>query len=92
MKLSAKQKKANKKLAADYRKSLELSVKTFSNIEKAKEYLDSLGFSFKSAQNFNYEKHVIYGNKNKFALLKTVYKFDSPNSMDMGYKYEVTML
>ena len=38
MKLSAEQKRANKKLAKDYRKSLELSVKTFSNIEKAKEY------------------------------------------------------
>ena len=35
---------------------------------------------------------MIYGNRNKFAMLKTVYKFDSPNSMDMGYKYEVTML
>jgi hypothetical protein len=92
MKLSAEQKKANKKLAADYRKSLELSFKTFGTIEKAKEYLDSLGFSFKSAQNFKYEKHMIYGNRNKFAMLKTVYKFDSPNSMDMGYKYEVTML
>ena len=92
MKLSAEQKRANKKLAADYRKSLELSVKTFSNIEKAKEYLDSLGFSFKSAQNFKYEKHMIYGNSNKFALLKTVYKFDSPNTMDRSYKYEVTLL
>ena len=92
MKLSAKQKRANKKLAADYRKSLELSVKTFGSIEKAKEYLDSLGFSFKSAQNFKYEKHVIYGNRNKFALLKTVYKFDSPNTMDRSYKYEVTLL
>ena len=92
MKLSAEQKRANKKLAADYRKSLELSVKTFGSIEKAKEYLDSLGFSFKSAQNFKYEKHVIYGNSNKFALLKTVYKFDSPNTMDRSYKYEVTLL
>ena len=92
MKLSAEQKKANKKLAKDYRKSLELSVKTFGSIEKAKEYLDSLGFSFKSAQNFKYEKHVIYGNRNKFALLKTVYKFDSPNTMDRSYKYEVTLL
>ena len=92
MKLSAEQKRANKKLAKDYRKSLELSVKTFGSIEKAKEYLDSLGFSFKSAQNFKYEKHVIYGNRNKFALLKTVYKFDSPNTMDRSYKYEVTLL
>lgn len=92
MKLSAEQKRANKKLAEDYRNSLQLAVKTFSTIEKAEEYLDSLGFSFKSAQNFNYEKHIIYRNRNKFALLKTVYKFDSPNSMDMGYKYEITML
>ena len=92
MKISAEQQKANKKLAQDYKNSLQLAIKTFSTIEKAKEYLDSLGFSFKSAQNFKYEKHVVYGNRNKFALLKTVYKFDSPNSMDMGYKYEVTML
>ena len=92
MKLSAEQKRANKKIARYYRKSLELSFKTFGTIEKAKEYLDSLGFSFKSAQNFKYEKHMIYGNRNNFAMLTTVYKFDSPNSMDMGYKYEVTML
>ena len=92
MKLSAEQKRANKKLAENYKNSLQLAIKTFSTIEKAEEYLDSLGFSFKSAQNFKYEKHVIYGNRNKFALLKTVYKFDSPNTMDRSYKYEVTLL
>jgi|TARA_R110000787_G_scaffold280214_1_gene390838 hypothetical protein len=83
----------NKKIADEYRKSINENCIDFSNLDEAKEYLKTRGFRYQETYSVKANKHIIYRKTKgrKSAMIKTNYKFLNDYSMDKWFVYEVSV-
>jgi len=84
---------ANKKIADEYRKSINENCIDFNSLDEAKEYLKVRGFCYQETYSIKANKHIIYKKTKgrKSAMIKTTYKFLNDYSMDKWFVYEVNV-